>query len=465
MLNLLRLLRGLPIICLGGFTLSAGVVPVFEKYDRVVFIGDSITHGGRYHADIYLFYATRFPNQPFTAYNCGISGDTAPGTNLRFDEDIAPNRPTSATVMLGMNDAAGYVFEAKRPLQVKISGQANSYASYTTAMDQLAASLNAIDCRIIFIKPSIYDQTAELERESLMGKNDQLGQFSRYIDSLAVKYGAEVIDFHTPMGVINHSLQAIDPSASIVGEDRVHPGLPGHLVMAYHFLKSQNMPQYVSAIQLDAANEGKVLQLINCDLNGSLTVRPGSVRFTATENALPFPINKGQAKALDWVPFQHDLNRQVLAVDNLANGNYALSIDNTLIGRYSSEELKLGIDLSANSATPQYQQSLRVKAMQDMQLKATSRLRTIALVRHSMVRKISPPVDESDHAALSAALFTHLEKSNGKSWYDFLKQQVETFLESVPQEADFKEQELQRMREMWLINQPTPHDWLLEKVD
>ena len=135
MINLLRHLRGLPIICLGGFTLSAGVVPVFEKYDRVVFIGDSITHGGRYHADIYLFYATRFPNQPFTAYNCGISGDTAPGTNLRFDEDIAPNRPTSATVMLGMNDAAGYVFEAKRPLQVKISGQANSYASYTTAKD------------------------------------------------------------------------------------------------------------------------------------------------------------------------------------------------------------------------------------------------------------------------------------------------------------------------------------------
>ena len=165
------------------------------------------------------------------------------------------------------------------------------------------------------------------------------------------------------------------------------------------------------------------------------------------------------------MPFQHDLNRQVLAVDNLAHGDYALSIDNIMVGRYSSEELKVGIDLSANSATPQYQQSLKVKALQDKQLKATSQLRTIALVRHSMVRKLNPPVDESDHSALSAALFTQLQQSNGKSWYGFLKQQVETFLEAVPQEAEYKQQELNWMREMWLINQPTPHNWQLNKID
>ena len=58
-------------------------VPKFEKGDRVVFIGDSITHGGSYHPNIYLFYATRFPDAQFAAYNCGIAGDTAPGTNLR----------------------------------------------------------------------------------------------------------------------------------------------------------------------------------------------------------------------------------------------------------------------------------------------------------------------------------------------------------------------------------------------
>lgn len=461
-----RIYRILSYVLLSGLTAaSAGGVPAFKKHDRVAFIGDSITHGGRYHADVYLFYATRFPDQPFTAYNCGISGDTAPGTTLRFEDDIVPHRPTAATIMLGMNDAAGYVFEAARPLHAKISGQANSYDSYTKAMEQLAASLNAIDCRIIFIKPSIYDQTAELDQENLNGKNDQLDQFSHYIDSLASKYKADVIDFHTPMGVINHSLQAIDPSATIVGQDRVHPGLPGHLVMAYHFLKSQNMPQYVSAIQIDAATDGKVLQLINCELNGSLTATPESVCFTATENALPFPLSQAQVKALEWVPFQNDLNRQVLAVDNLAPGDYALSIDSIMVGRYSSEELKVGINLSANSATPQYQQSLKVKALQDQQLKATSQLRTIALVRHSMVKKIKPPVPEKDHAKLTTALAKHLDKSHGRPWYGFLKQQVETFLEAAPREAEYKQQELNWMREMWLMNQPTQHTWQLNKID
>jgi hypothetical protein len=172
-----------------------------------------------------------------------------------------------------------------------------------------------------------------------------------------------------------------------------------------------------------------------------------------------------QVKALDWIPFQHDLNRHVLAVDNLAQGDYALSIDSIMVGRYSSAELKVGIDLSANSATPQYQQSLKVKALQDKQLKATSQLRTIALVRHSMVRKLNPPVDESDVSALSDALFAQLQQSNGKPWYGFLKQQVETFLEAVPLEAEYKQQELNWMREMWLINQPTPHNWQLNKID
>ena len=133
--------RILSYVCLASLTCaSAAVVPGFKKYDRVAFIGDSITHGGRYHADVYLFYATRFPGQPFTAYNCGISGDTAPGTNLRFEDDIAPHRPTAATIMLGMNDAAGYVFEVARPLNPKTSEQQNPNDSLPKQMNQLAAS-------------------------------------------------------------------------------------------------------------------------------------------------------------------------------------------------------------------------------------------------------------------------------------------------------------------------------------
>ena len=284
----------LALVLLGLLCLSAPIqasVPPFKQDDRVAFIGDSITHGGRYHADIYLYHATRFPDHPFVAHNCGIAGDTAPGTNLRFEADIAVHRPTVATIMLGMNDAYAWAFDPSLTLQEKISAHASSYDYYTQAMDQIAKKLTEMDCRMIFIKPSIYDQTAILDQKNLVGKNDQLGRFAEYIDEIAIKYGASVVDFHTPMSVINHVIQVSDPSATIVGADRVHPGIPGHLVMAYHFLKAQNMPPYVSAIQLDAEEDGKILQLRNCEIHGDLEVTTNQLSFSATEKALPFPLS------------------------------------------------------------------------------------------------------------------------------------------------------------------------------
>ena len=455
------------LLLLGLISLSTQLkasVPPFQHGDRVVFIGDSITHGGRYHADIYLYHATRFPDRPFVAHNCGISGDTAPGTNIRFESDIAVHRPTVATIMLGMNDAYAWAFDPSLALQEKISAQASSYDHYTQAMDQMARTLTEMDCRMVFIKPSIYDQTAVLDQKNLLGKNDQLGRFAEYIDALAIKYDASVVDFYTPMSVINHVIQASDPSATIVGGDRVHPGIPGHLVMAYHFLKSQNMSPYVSAIQLDASEGGKILQLRNCEIHGDLEATADQVSFSATEKALPFPLSPAQLKALDWVPFQHELNRQVLAVDNLPTGKYALSIDAIKVGEYSSVALKNGINLSANPATPQYQQALQIKALQNKQLQATSKLRSIALVRHSMVKKIKPAVSEKDHAALTIALATHLNKSKGEQWYKYLRQQADVYLETIQNEDKYKQEEVQWMQKMWQQNQPTTHTWKLRKI-
>jgi len=446
-----------------GTPLKASVPP-FQHGDRVVFIGDSITHGGRYHADIYLYHATRFPDRPFVAHNCGISGDTAPGTNIRFESDIAVHRPTVATIMLGMNDAYAWAFDPSLALQEKISAQASSYDHYTQAMDQMARTLAEMDCRMVLIKPSIYDQTAVLDQKNLFGKNDQLGRFAEYIDALAIKYDASVVDFYTPMSVINHAIQASDPTATVVGGDRVHPGIPGHLVMAYHFLKSQNMSPYVSAIQLNASEGGKILQLRNCEIHGDLVATSDQVSFSATEKALPFPLSPTQLKALDWVPFQHELNRQVLAVDNLPTGKYALSIDAIKVGEYSSVALKNGINLSANPATPQYQQALQIKALQNKQLQATNKLRSIALVRHSMVKKIKPAVSEKDHAALTIALATHLNKSKGEPWYKYLRQQADVYLETIQNEDKYKQEEVQWMQKMWQQNRPATHSWELKKI-
>lgn len=52
-------------------------IPRFEEGERVVFVGNSITHGGHYHSFIWLYYMTRFPDKPITIMMAGIGGESA----------------------------------------------------------------------------------------------------------------------------------------------------------------------------------------------------------------------------------------------------------------------------------------------------------------------------------------------------------------------------------------------------
>lgn len=73
------------------------------------------------------------------------------------------------------------------------------------------------------------------------------------------KDGETVVDFHGPMTALNMEQQNRDPGWTIVGGDRVHPGAPGHLMMAWLFLKTQGAPPLVSKIAVDAAADGAVV--------------------------------------------------------------------------------------------------------------------------------------------------------------------------------------------------------------
>lgn len=75
-------------VCMAYTTAFAQTVKPFKEGDRAVFLGNSITDGGRYHSFIWLYYMTRFPNMPIRVFNGGIGGDTAYDMNKRLDGDI-----------------------------------------------------------------------------------------------------------------------------------------------------------------------------------------------------------------------------------------------------------------------------------------------------------------------------------------------------------------------------------------
>lgn len=61
----------------GALLVFAARAELFKDGETVCFLGDSITHGGRFHSYVYDYYLTRFPDRTVRFVNAGISGDSA----------------------------------------------------------------------------------------------------------------------------------------------------------------------------------------------------------------------------------------------------------------------------------------------------------------------------------------------------------------------------------------------------
>ena len=332
----------------------------FHEGDRVCFVGNSITYNGGYHHNIALYYATRFPADPIRVINCGIGGNVAANVIARMDSDILVNKPTAAAVKLGMNDVKKDLYTkeaaAKPGIQQLRQEALDTYRkNYETVIQLLLKS----HCKVILQTPSIYDQTAVLSDKPLTGRNDALEICAGYVKALGEKYQLQVIDYWTLLNDLTKQVQAKEPSATLIGADRVHPGAVGHFIMAYAFLKGTVGGIPVSELVLDVSKKGGEPATKNGQL-AAFSNNDQGIGFRWLEKALPFPVANDAVKALGLVPFAAELNRETVVVKGLTPGTYQLRIDGIVAGSYSAGEWSAGIDLSMNNKTPQYQQAQQV---------------------------------------------------------------------------------------------------------
>ena len=387
----------------GGAALAAEprTAEPFQNGDRVVFVGDSITRGGGYHAFVQLFYATRFPDRNIQYFNCGHSGGAAGDTLRRLGWDILAHHPTAATVMFGMNDMGGNwaaTNESPQALQARMTARVGSVAANVT---KLVAELQQAGCRVTLIMPSIYDETAKLDKPADVNRNAALGLWAARVKELATELHTGLADFNTPMNTLNGAGQAKDPAFTLVGSDRVHPGPVGHLVMAYALLKAQGVPAFVAKVELDAT-KAAVVASQNCSITNLLHFN-GGVRFGYLANALPCPVPPDAHAALELVPFMDEMNQELLVVHNLRPGRYELRIDKAPVGVYSAEALNTGVNLAACTNTPMYRQALAVMAANSERHRLeSSEIRGMAWVRHAILDPVK--VDVGDAVAVEQCL-------------------------------------------------------------
>ncbi len=430
----------------------------FNKNSRVVFVGNSITHAGMFHNNIFLYHVTRFPNKNIYMFNCGVSGDVTWGVLDRMEEDILVNKPTHAVIMLGMNDVGRSWYGEKPTTNTDtLKHRKDVLRVYRENMEKIVNVFLEKNIKVILERPSIYDQTAILPAKNNYGVNDALGICATYVDSLAAKYNLPTVDYFGIMNKINTEMQKKDSSFTLTGQDRIHPGETGHFVMSYQFLKSEKAPKYVSEIVINSTKKSADKNT-SCEVKSISKVKDG-ITFTVMENSLPFPVTENQKEGLQLVSFMNEFNVELLQIQKLSpKSKYQLKIDNEIIGSFSGKQLDEGINLAEYKNTPQYKQSLKVLEVLQKLWVTEGKLRGMKFIEYlEPYKKIKNKDNFVEVEAFMDSAFTALGYTN-----PYYKSQLNKFLKNKPKEKEYKKECDLLIKKAYKIAQPVEHTFLIE---
>ena len=326
--------------------------------DRVVFLGDSITEQRLYTTYLEAYTLSRYPKWKLTFRNVGWGGDTSwlrqrahPDENKLFaagpDEqqnmveqavaaglgrDVLPLKPTAITIKFGMNDHAYQAFRE------------DIFRAYVRSQGQLAKVLEKNGARVAFLTPQpIEDKRPDPDKEV---KNISLRKFSDGLKQVAAENGALFVDQFDPYMAIMMHARAGNPDAIIGGGDAVHPGPPGHTIMAWAVLKGLGASALVSTAEITVKNDkAKAHSVKQCKISKLKTEGDG-ISFDRIDKALPMPIDSRALPALKLAPILDDLSRYELKVTGLTATKYDVTIDGEKAGTVTKEELAAGWNMT-----------------------------------------------------------------------------------------------------------------------
>ena len=368
-------------------------IPRFEEGERVVFVGNSITHGGHYHSFIWLYYMTRFPDKPITIMNAGIGGESAWDMKDRLDYDVFNRKPTYVTLTFGMNDTGYDIYMKDNAKELSEQRIAKSLESYREIEERLLAK-NKI--KKVLIGGSPYDETSRFNNFILHNKNNAILKIIDAQRTSAKKNGWGFVDFNQPMREISRKEQEADSTFTFCRIDRIHPDNDGQMVMAYLFLKAQGLAgDEVSSVSIDAYHSS-VITHKNCKIS-KLKKNGADLTFDYLAYALPYPLDsisrsgwgnkRSQRDAMQLVPFMEEFNQERFQVTNLEKGMYRLTIDNQFIDNLSSEKLANGVNLADYPNTPQYQQAAKIMYLNEERFEVEKRFREYLWTEYSFLKK------------------------------------------------------------------------------
>lgn len=203
---------------------------IFGTGQKVLFAGDSITDCGRraaaapygagYVSLVRSFVIARYPELGLTFENRGMGGDTVRHLERRWDEDVIGERPDWLSVKIGINDV-WRTFGEKTHEAVPIDEYEDIYRRL------LQRAVDGCGCRLIIAEPYVIEPDRS---DPMRQRMDQYGRIAR---ALATEFEAVNVRTQEAFDAVLESTSPADWA-----EDRVHPYLEGHAVIAQAFLRA-----------------------------------------------------------------------------------------------------------------------------------------------------------------------------------------------------------------------------------
>jgi len=327
-----------------------------EDGDSFVFLGDSITHQCLYTQYVEDFFYQRKPQIRLKFHNSGVGGARAWDALARFDEDVAAYQPKYVSVLLGMNDGTYRSYDQA------------TFDAYHRDMTLIVDRIVAAGATPILMTPTMYDSRASrmfprkgrTYSDGLLNQyNSVLTYYGTWLRGVAAENGYGFGDMWGPLNNLTINARKKDPAFTMI-KDAIHPDAPGQVVMAVAMVDDLGLKAPLSNIrlQLDGKDAPKATTM------GGIISDPkqtkNGVEFAWLAKGLPWVLPEEAAIGVNLTKLGHRYSREGFEVHGLAPGRYELSIDGTVVGTWSSEQLSRHVELQANDKTPQYQQALEV---------------------------------------------------------------------------------------------------------
>lgn len=209
---------------------------LFEKGDKILFIGDSISDfdrarpvgeglfnswGTSYVADVGATLACAYPELGLRVVNMGISGNQVRDLLARWQSDVLDLKPDWVSVLIGINDVWRQ-FDCPQMPETHVSPE-----EYRAGYEELIQRTLPLVKGMVLMTPYFMEPN---RADPMRSRMDQYGQIVR---ELAQRHGLVFVDLQAGWDQLFQHMHPCN-----IAWDRIHPNQIGHMHIARQFLRA-----------------------------------------------------------------------------------------------------------------------------------------------------------------------------------------------------------------------------------